>query len=753
MITKNVSENRQKLNAIFIALIYISIIAVTVIMWYLTKKSTEIELTRRTIFRANVIGLTIDLEFKKIRHALLDVAAHFENKESVTNEELKDYLERAQIFQRINGLQGIAYTQVYTSKAEAETIIKRQRALGVKDFKIWPESESDLRTTIVSVYPQDWRNQLAYGYDMASDSVRREAMERAFKTQKPSLTRPVSLVQEGDTAEYKKEKQPGFMIYMPHYYFSKNSTLTLDNPQTWAGSFYAIIRVKDFLESMLGDPDYLNESIQYEVYMNSQNLNAEAPIYTRFNRKNFKDLDKPFEHTMSLPILGQELIIKSFALPHAISNIERYAPEIIIGLSLCFTFLISLFIVRTQLFIRREVRYAKAAEDLAIKAEAANQAKSSFLANMSHEIRTPLGAIIGFSELVVSDQITGEKKLEMITNIRKNGDILTRLLSDILDIARVEAGKLEIEKEAVCLIQFTEDLKTTFNLKVNEKNISLIIVKKGPVENNYAISTDPIRLKQILSNLLSNAIRFTENGRILISYGVEKNKQNKDILFFEVEDTGIGISKQNQENLFKPFEQADISYTRKFGGTGLGLALSRRLAGLLGGKLFLLKSDLGVGSTFRLEMPYEPANMPLSESLSKKQLLEKQKKLSLEGRNILLVEDSPDNQEIFTLFLNQAQAKVSLAKDGYEALNEGIKPEYDVILMDIQIPYMDGKSVTKELRKKGVKTPILAVTAHAQKNEIDACLQAGCDGHIAKPLTREKLIETIQEALQDNVSP
>ena len=225
-----------------------------------------------------------------------------------------------------------------------------------------------------------------------------------------------------------------------------------------------------------------------------------------------------------------------------------------------------------------------------------------------------------------------------------------------------------------------------------------------------------------------------------VRYGREINRAEQNVIFFEVEDSGIGISKQNQHQLFMSFGQFHSSSTRKYGGTGLGLALSKKLAQLIGGDVFLLRSDLGQGTTFRVEIPYKPTE---NKFIGKKET-HPQKNIDLTGCRILLVEDSVDNQEIFSMFLNQANAQVKIAKDGKEALVEGVKPDFDIILMDIQIPHYDGKFVTRELRKNGVTIPIVALTAHAQKEEIKACFNAGCDDHVAKPVTKESLLFSVK---------
>lgn len=394
------------------------------------------------------------------------------------------------------------------------------------------------------------------------------------------------------------------------------------------------------------------------------------------------------------------------------------------------------------------------------KAEEGSRLKTAFLANMSHEIRTPLNAILGFTQILTKSYVPEEKKIQLVDNIEKNTDLLTRLIDDILDIAKVEAGKIDIVPVRTSFETLLKDTVDVFELKAHEKGIDFILEIK--TELPRFIRTDEYRFKQILFNLLSNAVKFTDHGQVVVRVYSEMQGSHLTRLTFEVEDTGIGIAKDMQERLFTAFSQGDLSMTRRFGGSGLGLTLSRRLAEEMNGDIELLFSELGKGSIFSFqvtcpaivengffrELP-ENAPAPTEKQVTRLQGLTPTDHVPLSNRKVLLVEDSEDNQIIFTHFLEQAGANVVVAADGKEALNQARNiHDLDLILMDIQIPFIDGREVTRTLRKEGFKAPIIALTAHALESEKRSCKEAGCNDQITKPTTYTDFVDTITHQLE-----
>lgn len=378
------------------------------------------------------------------------------------------------------------------------------------------------------------------------------------------------------------------------------------------------------------------------------------------------------------------------------------------------------------------------------EAEVANETKSAFLANMSHEIRTPLGAIIGFSELLTDPETKSTEKENMIGIIKRNGKLLSTIINDILDLSKVEAGKLQIEKIDVRLKDLLNDISQFLNLEAAGKGLELYMEPEEDLP--VAIKTDPTRLRQILFNIVGNAIKFTEKGFIKIK--VKRNPENLQQILFSVQDTGTGISEAQANKLFSPFTQADATTTRKFGGTGLGLVLSKKLAKALGGDVVLESSTIGFGSTFVITINQGETTMKASDQLSPKAALAmsertKDRTSDLTGLRALLVDDSEDNLELIQHILNLAGVKSDLAKNGQEGVKKALENKYDIILMDLQMPVMDGYEATKLLREKNYSVPIIALTAHAMKEEREKTEQFGFNDHVTKPIDRGVLLRTI----------
>ncbi|MBX3016323.1 MAG: response regulator [Bdellovibrionaceae bacterium] len=370
------------------------------------------------------------------------------------------------------------------------------------------------------------------------------------------------------------------------------------------------------------------------------------------------------------------------------------------------------------------------------EAETANRMKSSFLANMSHEIRTPLGIMVGFTDLLIDERTDRGQRAEFALGLKRNASQLSLLIDDILDLSKVEAGHLSMEFSEFSLRQMMHDLIVDFSPKVQEKNLTIELQIADDVAER--IVSDSVRLKQILVNLVGNAIKFTSSGRIDLSV-----RSSGEMIHIDVTDQGMGISAADQEKLFKPFSQADESLTRKFGGTGLGLALSKRLGILLGGDLRLLRSELGKGSTFRLQLPAraEPALVGERPRAQAERVI----RHSLENVRILLVEDSPDNQMLISHMLERAGATVEIANDGEEGVRKAMSAEFDAVLMDLQMPVMDGLTAARILRVQGYEKPLIALTAHAMSEFRSKCLEAGFNDHVAKPIDFNDLIKALSQ--------
>jgi len=406
----------------------------------------------------------------------------------------------------------------------------------------------------------------------------------------------------------------------------------------------------------------------------------------------------------------------------------------------------------TETLARHTTRIEMDAEELTCakeRAEDASRAKSEFLANMSHEIRTPLNGILGFTELLIrgADGGNEQERIDFLKTIRSSGKHLLQLLNDVLDISKIEAGQLQVETITCSPYQLLAEVISVLRVPARKKGIRLDYRWESGIPET--IQSDPHRLKQLLMNLVNNAIKFTDEGGVLIVAKLLDDCQ-QPIVEFQVRDTGIGIAPEQLETIFRPFVQADTSMTRKYGGTGLGLAISYRIAKSLGGGLSV-ESNVGHGSRFTATIaagdmtgvtitarPSVPAGGDVGAQSSGK--------ASLEGMRILLVDDGETNRKLIGLFLTRSGATVEMAENGALALHAVEQGSFDAILMDMQMPVMDGYTATARLREKGFQGPIIALTAHAMKGDREKCAAAGCSGYLSKPVNMDELVRTVRQS-------
>lgn len=367
-------------------------------------------------------------------------------------------------------------------------------------------------------------------------------------------------------------------------------------------------------------------------------------------------------------------------------------------------------------------------------AEQASETKSRVLANVSHELRTPLGVILGYVELLKDPEISEANRRKFLEIVDHTGQSLRRIVNDILDISKVEAGRLDIQIVQFDFENFVDELQRSFRLKAEERQTELHFQQIGEIPQ--FINTDPDRLRQILVNLITNALKFTENGSVNVRYWLEQ-----DSLHFEVRDTGLGIAPEHHEKLFERFQSAGGRLPGQE-GAGLGLALSRGLARNLGGEVRLKNSEPGSGATF--ETWIRLANLPSAKTPS---LIPVADLGRLRGRSILVVDDSPDNQMIIQLFLVKEGVDVLTAADGQEGVQVALEKNPDLILMDMQMPILNGFAATRELRRRGFRNPIVAFTANAMKGDADRCREAGCDDIVFKPIDSARLLHTLAALL------
>jgi signal transduction histidine kinase/DNA-binding response OmpR family regulator len=389
-------------------------------------------------------------------------------------------------------------------------------------------------------------------------------------------------------------------------------------------------------------------------------------------------------------------------------------------------------------------------------AEAATKAKSEFLANMSHEIRTPMNAIVGFSTLALETDLD-RKQHEYVTSISTAAENLLSLVSDVLDFSKIEAGKLTLESSPFKLADTLADVQRLFRTEVRKKGLTLTVddrtLAHPHLPPNGVLLGDPLRLQQVLVNLVGNALKFTDRGEIAIDAGVRNEAAGaagtEVLIEISVSDTGIGIGEEHQVRLFESFEQAETSTTRRYGGTGLGLTISKRLVEVMGGEI-RVDSAPGKGSRFTftvlLQRSLDGAEVPRP-----KQPRQRSAQM-LRDRRILVAEDNPINQQLALEFLHRAGAQVDIAETGRQAIMRATERSYDAILMDIHMPQIDGLEATRTLRAQGLTLPIIAVSADALVERRATAREAGCNGYVTKPIDFDVLLAELATHLPDTIA-
>ncbi len=391
--------------------------------------------------------------------------------------------------------------------------------------------------------------------------------------------------------------------------------------------------------------------------------------------------------------------------------------------------------------------------------ERASRAKDEFLANMSHEIRTPMTAILGYAELCLAPDTPEDDRQRYAEIIFANGEHLLSVINDILDVSKIEAGRMTVEPTLCSPFEVVSEVKALMEVPSREKGLELSVRNESPIPE--VVRTDPTRLRQILLNLVNNAIKFTDEGSVAIAFSMEPRANGEEWLVFEVRDTGVGMSDGEIERVFRPFIQADSSTTRKYGGTGLGLAISQALARLLGGEL-TCKSEPGGGSIFRVTIDPGPLagvrRLERFPSRARSPRSTVRRSVGpvppMRGR-VLLAEDVAVNRRLVSLILERAGIEVEAAENGRVALEKALAARsagapYDIVFMDMQMPEMDGYEATARLRAEGYDRPIVALTSHSLPEERERCLAAGCDEYMTKPVDRLALLRILARYLKDS---
>lgn len=711
-------KNRKKLVDLFhheatawIALVLMLLI--TLLGWLLSSQAIEKRAKDRFAFEVQDAQQRIQTRFNQYEQTLRAGVAFFDSHphSQVSRAHWNKYVTSLNLQLNLPGLQGFAFAE-RVDPVDLPDHMARIRAEGFGQYTVTPVGQRELYFPITLIEPFDFQNQRAFGFDMFSEPVRREAMTRAMDTGRATLSGIVQLKQ--DNAE---NVTPGFLMYLPVYTPGVELNSVQDRRQAIRGFVYSPFRSVDLMGNVLGRG---NTPLSFKLY-DSANLTPQSLIYSsgQDEKINARSALADHHHTATVPIdlPGRTWMIQFESTPDFEEDAHNATPKLILfagGIINLLLFLTIFSLVQQH------------------KKLSASRAKSLFLANMSHEIRTPLNAIIGLNNLI-KEQVKDTQTARYAQQAQDASEHLLALLNDVLSFSQIESGLATTESVAFKLRDQVDKTVNQFKLEAEEKGLKLEV--EFDASNPAWIKADPTRYAQVLGNLLSNAIKFSQEGRVLVTVYTDELNAIDAVIRTEVHDQGAGFDVREFERLVSPFEQADNTTTRRFGGTGLGLAISKGLAELMGGSLYV-SSEIGQGSIFGftvkcLCIDAEPEQVDRSAQVQSNAV-------SLKGKKILVVEDNHLNQQVIKALLSRLNVQVQVAENGEQAVDAVQQhPDIDLVLMDVHMPVMNGIEATTAIRQLPgpvANVPIVALTACALHEDELACRAAGMNEFLTKPV-------------------
>ncbi len=641
--------------------------------------------------------------------------------ETVTVPAFRAYVERLALRERYPGLLGIGFARRVQPGGERE-IAQELRRQGHEEFRVWPAPAYGERTSIVFLEPLDERNLAALGYDMATDGIRRDAMERARDSGQPTASGAVVLVQE-----IHEEKQPGFLIYLPVYRDGATPTTVEERRERLIGFAYSPIRAVDFLSSAFAyeaTPE-VGIAVRQGASPGSGMLLYARPVRGVSPRYHMSSTIHVAGQPWTFDFSSRKAIHDSLALPLVV---------LLAGISLAIV--VATLVRRERLARAHEQRALDAERAARAEAERANRIKDEFFMTLSHELRTPLHAIVGWTTVLSLPNVGEEQRRMGIDVIERNAQAQSRLIEDLLDMSRIASGKLHLDLRPVEVAEVVADTCKSQSPSAEAKAIALECHLPGVPT---LVQGDPTRLQQIVSNLISNAIKFTpREGRIDV-----RLERADPVTRITVSDTGEGIDPKLLRLLFNRFTQADSSTSRRHGGLGLGLAIVRQLAELHHGTVRAQSEGPGRGSSFVVELPLLESGGDAAEA----QAARRGPHEALRGVKVLAVDDDADAREMMRAVLAGRGAEVRAVDSAKAALDAMREAPFDVLLSDIGMPDMDGYALMRQVRdlppERGGRVRAAAITAYARDSDRDSALGAGFDMHLAKPLRGEAFVEAV----------
>ncbi len=691
---------------------------------------------------------------------LRSAAAFFEQTADVSREDWHRFTARNRVEQQLPGVQGLGFSQ-RIPRAELAAHTAQIRAEGYPAYEVHPVGDRETYSSIIYLEPFTGRNLRAFGFDMFNEPIRRAAMERARDQNVAALSAKVVLVQETS-----RDVQAGTLMYVPVYRTDLPTATVAERRAALRGWVYSPYRMRDLMQNIMGAWDVANERrIRLEVFdgdheapgalLYDSQPGAQGQGHPRlFLQRRLRSAGRPW--MLQFTKTGQDSAGRQYAevwlalfggvttsvllsvLLYSLLSVRRRAEQ------LAWQLTTKLRENDTKL---REVnlQLEKARES----SETANLAKTRFLANMSHEMRTPLNAILGFAQVIARDSSFASKQVEYARTIIRNSDHLSRLINDVLDMSKIEAGQIQLKPVTFCFHDLLDDLKTVFHARAIAKGLQFVVDIDDSVPHD--LLGDEGKIRQILLNLLGNAVKFTAHGEVRLRVRAEAvpdalpSGARTMSLVVDVEDTGPGVTVEDVSRLFAAFVQTEAG--AKAGGSGLGLSISRRLAEAMGGSL-TVESEPDKGSRFSLAVP-----VVLVEGAAPPKKRKPRRIVGLKpgtGRVcVLVVDDARDNRSLLRAVLGRVGFEVIEAEDGAEALETFARTSPEAVLMDMRMPVMDGYEATRRLRATdaGRTTLIIAVTAIAFEDARQEVMDTGVDACLTKPVQIDLLLELLRSRL------
>ncbi len=680
-------------------------------------------------------------------HALRMTRGLFVASTNVTLEEYRTFLSESEVFEQTPSIRGIAFVEYVPAGGLdrfLESVRREDAGFRIQTHEGVPEPPADAPSYVIRYHEPHERNARAIGLNVAANSVNRVVYDESRDRGEIRASRALHLHQGA-------QSQWGVVLAAPIYRAGMPTGGVVERRRAILGW----IATPVFLDELFAS-GWDQGWDRFTVRLADQDG---TPMFASGDGDGVElGADSPFlvHHRVFVHGRRWTLALSPASADAIVPDHTRAELTLTIGVVL--SALVGVIVSMTARTRGRALEIAETMtatlrlsegrqRALAAQAEASSRAKGEFLANMSHEIRTPMTAILGYSD-VLSERLQGRSDEplvgESLSAIQRSGRHLLVIINDILDLSKIESGRFAIEKQPCEIARTVLDVVDSMWVRASEKRLGLEAELASPIPGR--IYADPQRIRQILINLVGNAIKFTDEGRVRVRVGADG-----DSLRIDVEDTGVGMSEDEAGRVFNPFEQADTSSTRLHEGTGLGLTISQHLARMMGGRIELSTRE-GYGSTFTLLLPLEPVAGAATIHTLERESDDEQADCvaepnTLRGR-VLVVEDGPDNRRLLGHVLSRAGLDVHLCESGVEAIDRISRGEaFDLIVLDMQMPIMDGYETAGRLRELGVRTPVLALTAHAMPGDRERCLEAGCDEYQTKPIDRAALLRVMADLL------